>query len=79
MAGRHRAGHRLVLARSSRPGDAPWTVLADPEGNELCVLPSPSPADRLDEPGTQRGVVVAGELGVALCTKQALDLLFCGN
>src|SRR5215831_1044232 len=47
----------------------PWTVLADPEGNELCVLQSPQPADRLDEPGTQRGVVMAGELGVALCTK----------
>ena len=43
MAGRHRAGHRLVLARSSGPGDAPWTVLADPEGNELCVLQSPNP------------------------------------
>jgi len=40
VAGRHRAGHRLVLARSSRPGDATWTVLADPEGNEFRVLQS---------------------------------------
>ncbi|GAA4520135.1 VOC family protein [Actinoallomurus oryzae] len=23
-----------------QPTDAPWTVLADPEGNEFCVLPS---------------------------------------
>jgi hypothetical protein len=24
-------------------GDIPWTVLADPEGNEFCVLPPPHP------------------------------------
>lgn len=24
-----------------QPGDAPWVVLADPEGNEFCVLPAP--------------------------------------
>ncbi len=23
-----------------QPADAPWVVLADPEGNEFCVLPS---------------------------------------
>jgi hypothetical protein len=23
-----------------QPGDASWTVLADPEGNEFCVLSS---------------------------------------
>ncbi|WP_443029591.1 VOC family protein [Spirillospora sp. NBC_01491] len=26
-----------------QPADAPWVVLADPEGNEFCVLPSRRP------------------------------------
>ncbi len=28
-------------ARTSGRGDVTWTVLADPDGNEFCVLPSP--------------------------------------
>lgn len=32
-----------------------WVVLADPEGNEFCVL---APDDRFDEPGTLHAVVV---------------------
>ena len=35
---------RLLAAGATRvdigQGDVPWAVLADPEGNELCVLPS---------------------------------------
>jgi predicted enzyme related to lactoylglutathione lyase len=31
-------------ASIGQPEDAPWVVLADPEGNEFCVLP-PLPAD----------------------------------
>jgi catechol 2,3-dioxygenase-like lactoylglutathione lyase family enzyme len=36
---------RLVALGAARadvgqPADAPWVVLADPEGNEFCVLPS---------------------------------------
>jgi hypothetical protein len=31
--GQHSAG--------AKPGDEPWTVLADPEGNEFCVLGMP--------------------------------------
>ena len=27
-------------------GDVPWTVMADPEGNEFCVLPAYSPEVR---------------------------------
>lgn len=27
-----------------QPGDAPWTVLADPEGNEFCLLHRGDPA-----------------------------------
>jgi hypothetical protein len=27
-------------------GEVPWTVMADPEGNELCVLPAYSPEVR---------------------------------
>jgi hypothetical protein len=38
------AAARELLRRGARPvdigqGDVPWRVLADPEGNELCVLP----------------------------------------
>jgi hypothetical protein len=28
-----------------QPADAPWVVLSDPDGNELCVLPPLPPAD----------------------------------
>ncbi|MFI6522037.1 VOC family protein [Spirillospora sp. NPDC050679] len=36
---------RLIALGAARvdvgqPGDSPWVVLADPEGNEFCVLPS---------------------------------------
>ncbi|WP_327681732.1 VOC family protein [Kitasatospora sp. NBC_00458] len=27
-----------VLVDVGQPADAPWTVLADPEGNEFCIL-----------------------------------------
>jgi hypothetical protein len=27
-------------SRTSRPGEFPWTVMADPSGNEFCVLPA---------------------------------------
>lgn len=38
------AAARLLIERGARPvdigqGTVPWRVLADPEGNELCVLP----------------------------------------
>jgi hypothetical protein len=35
--------------------DVGWVVLADPEGNELCVA---EPSDRFDEPGTIEAIVV---------------------
>jgi len=35
--------------------DVEWTVLADPEGNEFCVL---APSDRFDEPGVLEAIVV---------------------
>ena len=35
--------------------DVSWVVLADPEGNELCVC---EPGDRFDEPGTIEAIVV---------------------
>ena len=49
-----------LLARGARPvdigqRDVSWVVLADPEGNEFCVL---APDERFDEPGTLAAVVV---------------------
>ena len=35
-------------------GDVPWTVMADPEGNEFCVLDSPLRGDRTDRLGGRR-------------------------
>jgi predicted enzyme related to lactoylglutathione lyase len=45
-AGDVEAEVRRLVARGARrvdigQGDVPWAVLADPEGNEFCVLPSP--------------------------------------
>jgi hypothetical protein len=39
---------KRLCSRGARPadvgqGDAPWAVLADPEGNEFCVLPPREP------------------------------------
>ncbi len=34
------------LEQLSRPGDFPWTVLADPEGGELCVFTYDAPPER---------------------------------
>jgi len=43
-----------LLALGASPADigqggVPWVVLADPEGNEFCVLPRPGPAGRLSQ------------------------------
>jgi hypothetical protein len=50
---------RLVAAGARRvdigQGDVPWVVLADPEGNELCVL---EPRDELTPVGRLAAVVV---------------------
>ena len=45
----HDAELARVLALGARrtdiaQGDVPWAVLADPEGNEFCILGSPHPA-----------------------------------
>ena len=49
-----------LVARGARPvdigqGDVPWVVLADPEGNELCVL---EPRDRHRGAGPLASIVV---------------------
>jgi predicted enzyme related to lactoylglutathione lyase len=50
---------RLLAAGATRAdvgqGDVPWVVLADPEGNELCVL---DPRDRYRDAGSLAAVVV---------------------
>jgi hypothetical protein len=30
--------YQLAIDAAVGRGDAPWTVLADPEGNEFCIL-----------------------------------------
>jgi hypothetical protein len=46
----HREVERLLALGASRvsvgqPDDAPWVVLADPDGNEFCVLPPLPPEE----------------------------------
>ena len=58
----HDLGERLQAA-GARPvdigqGDVPWIVLADPEGNEFCVL---EPRDRYRAAGSVAAVVVDAE------------------
>ncbi|MDA2809840.1 VOC family protein [Nocardiopsis sp. RSe5-2] len=38
-------GLGATLVQVGQPDDAPWTVLADPEGNEFCLLHRGDPAD----------------------------------
>jgi predicted enzyme related to lactoylglutathione lyase len=45
----------VPAASTSGQGDVPWTVLADPEGNELCVL---DPRERYRETGALAAIVV---------------------
>jgi catechol 2,3-dioxygenase-like lactoylglutathione lyase family enzyme len=58
-AAQHETVERL-LARGASHADigqseVSWIVMADPEGNEFCVLP---PEQRFDQPGTLEAIVV---------------------
>lgn len=67
---------RLIGLGASRldvgQGDVPWVVLADPEGNEFCVLASSTPAEADPRLPKQRFGLVASGRGTAWRTTVAV-------